>query len=186
MTETIDITGLVNAGLLDLDAVFDGADWRTIKSITTYTACIYGTFGDEPGEVTVNLQASYRYGITAYRWAAEDESGTYECGSPVLDREEASRQGEEFATENHTELDVDEIIDQIVATGYFGDATASDIRSFCEQATGYSCVYLLLPKGYCWTTNGYLECEYVTLPATYPNVAFAADALLRIITNEEE
>ncbi len=91
----------------------------------------------------------------------------------------------------HDEPDADDLIRQIVETGYFGDADDADIRAICQAATDYSQGYLLLaaggfpgdPIGRLWTTNGYLQCaEYVTLDATYPCIAYAADALLRAVT----
>ena len=70
-----------------------------------------------------------------------------------------------------------------------------DIKAICEEATKHSQGYLLLPAGeFCghpigrlWTTNGYLQCEkYVTLDATHPSLAYAADTLLRAVTTEDE
>lgn len=192
----MDVEGLVEAGLLDLDAVFERADWRVQDGITAYTACVYGSRGDEPGEVLVVLQSATEYGITAYRWAEKDDSGTYETGPVTLDRDEAVSGGEDYAEENDEEPDADDLIRQIVETGYFGDASSDDIRAICKEATEHSQGYLLLPAGEfvghpigrMWTTNGYLDqCDkYVTLDATHPSIAYAADALLRAVTSDEE
>jgi hypothetical protein len=194
-TKTVDVAGLVEAGLLDLDAVFDRADWQTDDGITTYTACVYGSEGDKPGEVRVVLQSVAEYGITAYRWAEQDGSGTHESGPITLDRDEAVSGGEDYASENDEEPNAEELIAKIVETGYFGEADADDIRAICKAATEHSQGYLLLPAGeFCghpigrvWTTNGYLQCDkYVTLDATHPNIAYAADTLLRAVTADEE
>jgi hypothetical protein len=142
ITRTIDIAGLVDAGLLDLDAVFDRADWRDIDSIDTYTSCVFGAEGDEPGEVEITLQRSEAYGIEAFRWFERDGM---EHGDITLDRDEAIEAGEEYASENDEEPDADELFRQIVETGYFGSADAGDIRAICQEATEHSQGYLLLP-----------------------------------------
>lgn len=186
-TKTVDVAGLAEAGLLDLDAVFSRADWRQVFSLAAYTACVYGN-GDEPGEVRVVLYSATEYGITAYRWVEEDDGGTHEQGPVTLDRDEAIELGEEYAVENDEEPDAADLIRQIVETGYFGDADAASVGAICEEATKYSQGYLLLPAGeVCgpigrlWTTNGYLQSEYVTLDATHASLAYAADALLRAV-----
>lgn len=194
--QTVDVVaGLVEAGLLDLDDVFRRADWRVQDVITTYTACVYGRDGDEPGEVEILLQEATEYGITAFRWAEHDGGGTHECGPITLDRDEAVAAGEEYAEENDEEPDADELVAKIVETGYFGDADADDIRAVCEEATKYSQGYLLLPAGeFCghpigrlWTTNGYLQRDrYVALAASHPSVGHAADTLLRAVTASDE
>ena len=192
---TVDVGGLVESGLLDLVEVFAGADWCVTDSIGAYTACVYGKDGDEPGEVQIVLESATAYGITAYRWAEKDDGGTHGRGPITLDREEAVEGGEEYASENDEEPDAEDLIRQIVESGYFGDADTDDIRAICEEATRHSQGYLLLPAGeFCghpigrlWTTNGYLQCErYVALDATYSSLAYAADALLRAITSEDE
>jgi hypothetical protein len=190
MTEVnqIDVAGLVEAGHLDLDGIFAKTDWRQIDSITTYTACVFGRDGDEPGEVQIVLESATEFGIKAFRWAECDDGGSHEHGTITLDRDEAIEAGEEYASENDEMPDADELIEKIVETGYFGDADADDIKAICKAATEHSQGYLLLPKGEfvghpigrSWTTNGYLQnIEYVTLDATYSDIAFAADALLR-------
>lgn len=191
----VDIAGLVEDGHLDLAAIFKPSDWRVIDVIAAYTACVYGRNGDEPGEVEVVLESAEEYGIVAFRWAERDDGGTHNRGDITLDRDEAVKDGESVAEENDEEPDADDLIKQIVETGYFGDADADDIRAVCKAATEHSQGYLLLPAGEfvghpvnrMWTTNGYLQCErYVTLDATYPSVAYAADALLRAVTTDEE
>jgi hypothetical protein len=140
------------------------------------------------------LESATEYGIVAYRWASKDDSGTHERGPITLDRNEAVEAGEEYGGENDDLPDADDLIRQIVETGYFGGADATDIKAICEEATKYSHGYLLLPAGkFCgypigrlWTTNGYLQCEkYVTLDATHSSLSYAADALLRAVTAEE-
>jgi hypothetical protein len=193
-TQTVDVAGLVEAGYLDLDAVFDEADWWVQDVIAIYTARVYGRDGDELGEVEIVLESATEYGITAYRWAERDSGGTHERGPITLDRDEAVEAGKEYAGENDEEPDADDLIRQIVETGYFGDADADDIRAICEAATEYSQGYLLLaagefcghPIGRLWTTGGYLQCDrYVTLDATHSSIAYAADALLRAITSSD-
>lgn len=179
---------------LDLDAMFASSHWRFVDNIATYTACVYGANGDQPGEVEIVLQSAEEDDVTAYRWAERDDGGTHETGEITLDRDAAIAAGEEYASENDEEPDPEELIRQIVETGYFGDADAGDIRAICLEATRHSQGYLLLPAGEfvghpigrMWTTNGYLQCDHVRLGATYPSVAMAADALLRAVTTETE
>lgn len=192
---TVDVDGLVADGLLDLDAVFERAEWHVADDIATYTARLFGRHGDEPGEISVVLESAQRYGITAYRWAERDDgSGTYETGPVTLSRAEAEEGGAEYAAENDDPPDVDDIIGKIIETGYFGRVDAAEILAICEEATKHSQGYLLLPPGSpvhpvgrMWTTDGYLEvARYITIPATYPSVGYAADALLRAVTSSDE
>lgn len=194
-TETVNVAGLVEAGHLDLDAVFDQADWRVLDGITTYTACVYGGNGDQPGEVEIVLESATEYGIAGFRWAVRDDGVTYDRGPITTDRDEAVEAGKEYASENDEELDADDLIRRIVETGYFGDADFGDIRAICGEATRYSQGYLLLaagefcghPIGRMWTINGYLQCEkYIALDATHPSLAYSAAALLRAVTTEDE
>lgn len=202
-TETVDVAGLVASGLLDLDAVYDMldldavydmADWRQVDSIATYTECVYGANGDEPGEVQIVLESATKYGIVAYRWAQKDDGGTYDRGPITLDRDEAVESGEEYASDHDDAPDADDLIRRVVESGYFGCADADEIKAICEEATKYSQGYLLLPAGeFCgypigrlWTTNGYLQCDHVTLDASHASLAYAADALLRAVATEDE
>lgn len=197
MTEIIDINGLIEDGHIDLDEVFEGAAWTKDSEIATYTACVYGPEGDLPGEVRVILQVSELYGITAWRWRDDDGSYGGDTGDITLDRLVAIQAGEEHAVDRDEEPDLDRLVGEIVETGFFGDATTNDIRAICEEATGYSQGYLLLPAGEfvgrpigrLWTTNGYLECPHVRLDATYPKASYAAAGLLAAIhasQDEEE
>ncbi len=193
MMDAVDIAGLVEAGHLDLDAVFGSSDWSEEDDITAYTAR-WG--GDVPSAVDIALEEATEYGITAYRWAARDSDGPYEWGTVTLDRAGAIRAGKEYASEHaDEEPDADDLIRLVVETGYFGDADADDIRAICEEATEYSQGYLMLPAGEfpgrplgrLWTTNAYLQRDdYVTLDATHSSVAYAADALLRAVTSSGE
>jgi hypothetical protein len=191
-TTDIDIAALVDDGHLDLDDVFSMSDWDDIENITSFTACVYGRDGDEPGDISVDLQHTTAYGITAWRWLERDAAGSYERGPITLDRQEAVEGGKEYADENDDPPDYDSTLRQIVATGYFGDSDATDISLVCSEATRYSQGYLLLPKGYiprplgvAWTVDGYLEQEHVQLPATYGQVEYAACALLGLVTSDE-
>ena len=186
----IDLEGLVEDGYLDLQEIFDQADWYREEHLADYTLCVYGRDGTDPGLIEVWLERAEIYGIEVYRWRAGDDEQEADCGYPTLSQDEATEDGLQYAEDNDEEPDADEYIDHIVATGYFGDATASDIRAICEEATQHSQGYLLLPKGEfvgcpvgrMWTTNGHLECDYVTLQATYKKLSYAACALLEKVT----
>jgi hypothetical protein len=89
--------------------------------------------------------------------------------------------------------DTDALVDEIVASGYFGAADADDVRSVLAAATAYSQGYLLLsagdvprPAGIAWATSGYLECDHVQICATHESEASAAHELLRAIQESRQ
>ena len=128
----IDIEGLVAAKLLDLDAVFARARWQVVDRITTYTACVYGSQGDEPGEVQVSLESATEYDIVAYRWAASDDGGVCEHGPIVLDEDEARDAGEEYAQENDEEPDANLTVRNL-SSGAAGKEHAGQQQCRCAQ-----------------------------------------------------
>lgn len=90
----VDVAGLVDAGYLDMDVIFDRfAGWQVQDSITAYTARIYGPGRGEPGEVEIVLESASKYGITVFRWAERGSVGTHERGPITLDRDEAVEAG---------------------------------------------------------------------------------------------
>jgi hypothetical protein len=186
----IDIIGLVNDGHLNLDHVFRHADWTTVDDLASYTSCVYGADGCSPGKVEVVLQRAEMYGVEVYRWKAEDDSAEVDSGGVTLSRDEAIEEGEAYAEDSDEELDANDLIEQIVATAFFGDADTDDILEICKEATQHSQGYLLLPAGEfvghpigrMWTTNGYLQGDYVQLRANFEEVSYAAYSLLEAIT----
>jgi hypothetical protein len=188
MPVEIDVEGLVAAKLLNLKAVFEKSDWKTVKVINSYTACSYGET-DEPGEVEIVLQKATEYGITAYRWAEEDDGGYHEKGAIVLHPDEVREDAMEHVIEQDDEPDIEDLVNKIVDTGYFGSATRKDILNVCECATEHSEGYLILRAGKITypiesllTTCGHLDgCDYVTLDADFQRVSYAAHALLRAV-----
>jgi hypothetical protein len=84
-----DIAALVANDHLDLDAVFDGADWRYMQHIADFRM----TDGGEAHTIDVVLQVASCYGIEAFRWA--DDQG--ETGPVCLSRAEAVRGGRQEA-----------------------------------------------------------------------------------------
>lgn len=176
----------------------DRLNWKTEDVVATFTAYCYGRDGDEPGVVEIRLESASAdidsATITVYRWREYDDGGAYESGETTTDRAQAVQAGRDYAEAQDEAPDVDDLIGQIVASGYFGPAAADEIRAVCVAATQYSQGYLLLaqgqlpsPIGVAWTTNGYLqEVEYITLDATYPSVEYAADALLCAISADAE
>ena len=167
-----------------------GADWRRIEDITTYTLCVFGETGDQPGSIEVYLEMAEHDGLVAYRWSEENGG---EFGRLTLTRDEAIQEAIEHARKCDEAPDADELIEQILESGYFGeDADAGDIWDICKAATQYSCGYLLLPRGEVpaqpigrmWTTNGYLQnAEYIKLPANHKSTACAASALLLAVSD---
>ncbi len=88
------------------------------------------------------------------------------------------------------EPDLDDVMAEIKETGYF---TYPDIIPLVvKAATQYSQGYLLVtpdisqPVGTAWTINGYLQCDYIALDATYSTEEEAAEALLNAIQGQED
>ncbi|MGD9713681.1 MAG: hypothetical protein AB7V46_16700 [Thermomicrobiales bacterium] len=190
----VNVKGLVDTGILDLDDVIDESEWdRETDTLCSYTACVYGRDGDEPGTVDIWIQSAEAYGIVAYRWVADD-GAVAEYGPTVLDREEAVSEARKHAAEKDEEPDTDDLIQQIVETGYFGEAvTATDLEGLCRTACTYHQGYLLLPAGEVpkwpqWVAgqSEYLERPYVRIRAYYDRPSFAADAILRAIGEQQE
>lgn len=196
MKTEVSVEGLIEDGFLDLEAVLGRAEWQEQEVIATYTACIYGPEGGEPGQIEIVLEQTCLYGIRAWRLVQRDCTGVYRHDAPpTVDKEEAVEEGRQFAQENDNEPDIDLLIQEVIETGYFGSAGAENIRAICQAATEYSQGYLILPKGTpvaqpigrMWTTSGYLHCEdYVALNATHKRVSYAAYTLLQLIKAEEE
>jgi len=192
MTTTIDVQGLIDAGLLDLKQVFEKTEWSTVEEIATYTACVYGPNGDQPGTVRVMLQTATEFGIDAWRWQEDDDSYADQTGPITLGRGEACDDGAAHATESDESPDLDELIAKIVATGFFGQADAADIERICDAACEHSCGVLLLPSGDLpvgppsWTTSGWLECDHVQIDADHESPERAAWQLLRVITRSND
>lgn len=187
MSRTVDVEGPVANGWLDLDdiAPINGADWHTEGCAATYVACCFGVDGDQPGEVEVELQRATAYGIELWRWSDAGEDGP-----PRLTEAEARADAEEHASDSDETPDIDDQIEAILDTGYFGDdATVHDIRRICDALCGHARGVLLLPRGVVpsaplgrlWTTNGYLECEHIQVDATNDTLGLAAATLLASI-----
>ncbi len=159
-------------------------DWYEVDQIDTYIACVFGPDGDQPGEVRVILQ---QHDGELYRWAECDDAGTHNVGDPTT-KGEAIRQGEELARLIDETPDIDECVQRVVASGYFGSAAADDIREICEHAADHSCGCILLPRGYVprpmiWTTDGYLQCDHIVLEAA-DSVALAAHSLAMAVESK--
>jgi hypothetical protein len=190
MFDGINLVDLVDDELLYLDDVFECAEWRSVDSIADYTARCYGDDGDDPGLVVVELESAKCYGIVGYRWASSDPSGQYEIGPPTIDRVKAVREGEKHAEQADEGIDLDDTLEAIVESGYFGESTADDIRAVCEEATKHAQGLVLVPAGRIvgppgskWVTSGYLDCDsYVSLSTNHDRVEYAAYALLKAVT----
>jgi hypothetical protein len=89
---------------IDLDATFeDDVHWEWDANITTYTACIFGVDGDEPGTLEIVLQTAEMCGVTAWRWAEIDFQNEWEHGRPTLSRAVAIAEGQVYADEKRNE-----------------------------------------------------------------------------------
>ena len=158
-----------------------------------------GASGDEPGEVTVVLETLTWEAVTehrshgtikAYRWSDGDASGTW-----THDRDKAILDGEEFAKAEDETPNADDLIGDILESGFFGpSATEENVREILECVEdGVEGFYLLLaqgvvpakPLGRLWTNNGYLQVPHICLPAC-SSVGVAAHTLLRTILELDE
>lgn len=102
---TVDVAALVKAGLLNLDLVFDKADWQAEDDIIYYIAYRFGD-NNERGEVSIVLQSAVKYGIKAYRWQERNPNGsTGKYGSVMLDSEKVEDEGEEYANKHDEDPD---------------------------------------------------------------------------------
>lgn len=173
----------------------DWVDWtRESDAAASYTSCVYGADGTEPGTVSIYVESAEVLGQTYYRWREYDDGGSYDHGEPTLDRDQAKAQAVEQAEARDDSPNADDLIEQIVSTGYFGEATADELREICQAATEHSEGVLLLPAGeFCgrpigrlWATgNAWLEVPHLRLAAGHDDLARAADALLRAIRAEQ-
>lgn len=104
-------------------------------------------------------------------------------------KEEAEEAAKALSVDEDETPDLEGLLTEIKETGYFSDPDM--IPRVVKAATQHSQGYLLVtpgisqPVGQRWTTNGYLQCDYIALEATYSTEEEAADALLRAIQEEE-
>jgi len=184
----VDTKGLVEAGYLDLDAVFDYADWQTLEEITAFTYRCFGDNDDEPGLIKIVMQQASEFGITAYRWI-EKTGNHHEFGKTFLSRDKVIEDAKIHAEEFDESLNMDDTISKIVQTRFFGNASEDEIRAICHEATRHQNGYLILPKGTfvgypiskCWSPDAEYEGEYVFLKASCELAVHAAFMLLRAI-----
>lgn len=170
-------------------------DWSTEA---TYLGRCYGSSGNELGSIPVS--------IASVVLDDDDDDGKHVIGWVVAEtpdeatvlhsiwgsEEEAREAAEDLAAEldeTPETQETQEIIEEIKATSYFDDPAIID--HVVSAATGYSQGYILVtpdiaqPVGTRWTTNGYLQCDYIELAATYGTEAEAAEALLHAIQEAE-
>jgi hypothetical protein len=193
--QTIDLAGMVECGALDVDTLSDNAAWLVVDTIAGYVACCYGDQGDEPGQCEVVLEAAECYGVTVYRWADRDDSGTHATGSPTLDKDEAEEDGAEVAEENDETPDKDEQIRAILDAGWFSDAVdADDIRAIVEYCHSHNDLgqgHVIIDRDGRreWVATGYVEHEamYLSIPhGGQPWSAYAVDILRGTEPSEED
>ena len=168
----------------------DRGNWEEVDS---FMARCYGPNGDELGSVPVS--------VCAATLANEDDSDEYYVVAETPDectnfhgvyttREEAEEAANDLCVEQDETPDLDDVMAEIKETGYFTDPDI--IPLVVKAATQYSQGYLLVtpdisqPVGTAWTTNGYLQCDYIALDATYSTEEEAAEALLNAIQGQED
>ena len=119
--DNIDIENLIADGVLDLKALFDNEHWKTEEVAASFIECCFGLDGNQPGKVEVRVEVATQYGIVAYRVADDGDT----CEDLYLDLDEAREAAKEWADDNDETPDLDEQIDGILESSYFGEeATA--------------------------------------------------------------
>lgn len=191
--DNIDIVSLIDDGHLDLDEVFAGARWSSVEEIDTYIAMCGGSGGDSPMTLTIMLESSEMYGITAYRWTELDDAGSYDTGEITLDRAEAVEQGKSEAEERDQTPKPDEKIAEILATDWFKKSvTKEDVKAIIDYCHGYADLgqgHVIIDRSgvHEWVTTGYVEhrAVYVDIPHESESWAYFADWLLGAITEDQ-
>lgn len=184
----VDVQELVEYGLLDLAKLCAvSGEWTTIETVGHYvTTCDDGSMRT----IDLHIEVGGACGIEVFRYVEYDEGCGYldgGIGPLTLDLDEARAQAEEVIQNQDETPDLGEIVEEILATGYFGaEADGAYIASIVEEATRHSQGYLVLPRrvvagpiGCGWTTSGGLEEPHIQLRATYERAELAADALLK-------
>ena len=191
--DNIDIVNLIDDGHLDLDKVFAGARWSSVEEIDTYIAMCGGAGGDSPMTLTIMLESSEMYGITAYRWIELDDAGSYDTGEITLDPVEAVEQGKSEAEDRGETPEPDDQIALILATNWFKKSVKKeDVRAIIDYCHGYADQgqgHVIIDRSgvHEWVTTGYVEHKavYVDIPHGCESWAYFADALLGAITEDQ-
>ena len=105
--------------------------------------------------------------------------------------EEAQNAAEEMAEELDETPDLDEIIQKIEDTNYFDDPDIIPfvIKSLTEHTQGHLLITpdIHQPVNVRWTTNGYLDCDHISISTVdFKNKFEAAEALLKAVKNKDE
>lgn len=163
-------------------------DW---ESVASYAGRYYGPEGTDLGDIQISIAPFYDAETDAeLGWiVAETPDECTEIHGTYASRDEAETAAEELAEELDETPDLDDVVAQIAATGYFSDPEI--VPSVIAEMTGQSQGYLLLtpdisePVGARWTTSGYLQCDHIRAPATFSSDAQAAEWLLRAVSDLE-
>ena len=192
--DNIDIVNLIDDGYLDLGDIFNGARWDSVEEIDTYIAMCGGSRGDSPMTLTIMLQSAGMYGITAYRWIEIDDAGSYDSGDITLDRSEAIEQGKSEAEGRDDAPDQDELVVEILATGWFDTSVKKEdvhaIIDYCHAHAdlGQGHVIIDCSGVHEWVTTGYVEHKsiHVGIPHESESWHYFADDLLSAITEDQQ
>jgi hypothetical protein len=163
-------------------------DW---KSVASYAGRYYGPEGDDLGDIPISIATFYDAETDAeLGWiVAETPVECTEIHGTYADRDEAETAAGELAEELDETPDLDDVVEQIAATGYFDSPEI--IPAVVAGMTSYSQGYLLItpdisePVGTRWTTNGYLQCDHIQAPATFSSEPQASAWLLRAVSDLE-
>lgn len=124
-------------------------------------------------------------------WCVWEDGG---AGAEIVSTHGTREEAQEAADEYHQDADetpnIDDLIQQIEDTGYFEHPEV--IPDVIDGCCGYEQGVMLITPNICrpvgsrWVTSGWLECEHISLPATYPSREQAAEALLEILEADKE
>ena len=123
----------------------------------------------------------------ADHWVVWEDGGAGAVVVSEHDSEQAASDAAEEYVEDQDEADLDGLIEAIKSTGYFADSDI--VGDVVDAATKYAQGHLLItpdishPVDARYATTGWLECDHITLPATYSRPELAAQALLEQLTS---
>jgi len=195
---------------LDLD--IDDCEIGEWKEITSYLGRYYGQNGDELGEIPISIapityfkkcelcKGDYEDDCTACGGNGKCESSAWVVAETSEENtnihefydyeEEAQNAAEELAEELDETPDLDEIIQNIADTDYFDDPDIIPfvLKSLTEHTQGHLLITpdIHQPVNVRWTTNGYLDCDHISISADFENKFEAAEALLKAVKNKDE
>ena len=139
-------------------------------------------------EIEIQIATDEDTDTDVYRVHERCDGGCGDASDILHDLDSARRLAKSWIEDRDDCPDLGDLIEQIVATGVLGDADEDDVRRLCKAATKHSQGVLLVPTAgpqghmtwWTWITNGWLECDHISLDATHDRIELAAADLLAV------